>query len=230
LWNLAPFEAVVTPAGVLYRRGERSDISASRIVPGVTDHSAWAKSGHDARMVMRSTELPTIATAATRSVAAVGPSFRADSVDSVTPPVRKDSPDGEAWTQRVRALADQGDPHRAEQEAAAAIKAYPLNPELHYLGAIILVGFGRYDEATAALRRVLYLDPSLAAAHFTLATVMQRQGQIVEARRAYRSALALCTGRPKDEIVPLSDGERSDQLAAAVRAHLMLIETTEEAR
>jgi chemotaxis protein methyltransferase CheR len=86
------------------------------------------------------------------------------------------------------------------------------------------MGSGQDDEAIASLRRVIYLDRSMAVAHFALASALQRLGATAEARQAYRRALALSTARPQDEILPLSDGEPAGRLAAAARAQLATIE------
>jgi chemotaxis protein methyltransferase CheR len=87
---------------------------------------------------------------------------------------------------------------------------------------------GRYDEAAVSLRRVIYLDSSLAMAHFTLGSVLSRLGAATEARRTYQNALRLCLARPKDEILPMSDQEPTANLIEAVRTQLALIGGTKE--
>ncbi len=89
---------------------------------------------------------------------------------------------------------------------------------------------GRDDEAIQALRRVIYLDRSLAVAHFTLGALLGRRGDRTGARAAYRNVVALCVGRPADEIVPLADGECAGRLGRAARFQLDLLNAGGEAK
>jgi chemotaxis protein methyltransferase CheR len=123
----------------------------------------------------------------------------------------------------LQAIANEGDGGSVATAMGAAVAAGPLCPELHYFQAIALMSVGRYDEAVASLRRALYLDRSMAVAHFALGSILQRRGVIAEARRSYRNVLAVCDRRRADEIVPFSDGETTGRLVAAARAQLASI-------
>jgi chemotaxis protein methyltransferase CheR len=107
---------------------------------------------------------------------------------------------------------------RAAREAAAAAERSPLDPTLHYTEAMVLVDRGRLDAAQAALRRAIYLDRSLAVAHFALGAVLERLGEPSRAARSYRNAAAVAAHRPADEPAPLADGESHRAIAAAARA------------
>ena len=96
--------------------------------------------------------------------------------------------------------------------------------EISYLHGVLLLDRGRVEEAAAALRRVLYLDRTLAPAHFTLGSVLLRGGDLSGARRAYRNARDLCAACPPDQVLPLSDGERAGRLAEAAEAQLALLD------
>src|SRR5262249_39763514 len=124
--------------------------------------------------------------------------------------------------QRLRALAN-SDLAEAERLCAAETARCPLAVELHYLHAALLIELGQEDAAIGALRRVLYLDRSLALAHFTLGTLLRRGGDEAGAWRCYRNARDLCAARPEEEVVPLSDGEPSGRLAQAAEYHLGLL-------
>jgi chemotaxis protein methyltransferase CheR len=128
----------------------------------------------------------------------------------------------------IRTLADAGELDPAATEAAAAIRVYPLAAELHYMRAIVLVGLGQCDEAAASLRRVIYLDPSLAVAHFTLGSILWRSGAVADARRCYRNVLALSAERPPQESLRLSEGETAGRMAEAARNQLALIDGDRE--
>jgi chemotaxis protein methyltransferase CheR len=123
----------------------------------------------------------------------------------------------------VRALANI-DPTEAERACAAAVEHHPLSPELQFLWSALLLDLGRDEDAARALRRVLYLDRSLAAAHFALAAIVRRQGDVEGARRAYRNARALCVALPPDAVLPLTDGEHANRLAEAADVELALLE------
>ena len=199
LWDYAPYRTIVTAAGVFYQRSE-----AQRSVQSVT-----------APPVMDLTKIePVVAVAEMPALIDVPP---------VAEPAAEDSIDCAAWVSRVRALADRGASHGAETEALAALRVYSLSPELHYLHAIVLLELGRHEEAAGALRRVIYLDPSLALAHFMLGSVLARLGVTAEARRSYQNALDLCLRRPQEEILPLSDHEPTGSLAAAARTQIALL-------
>jgi chemotaxis protein methyltransferase CheR len=131
--------------------------------------------------------------------------------------------DGQASVIHVRALAN-GEPAEAEKTCTAAVGRHPLSVELRYLHAVLLLGLRREEEAIRALRRVLYLDRTLAVAHFTLGTLLEQRGDGAGAARSYRNARDLCAGRPADEEVPLSEGERAGVLAQAAAARLALVE------
>jgi chemotaxis protein methyltransferase CheR len=120
---------------------------------------------------------------------------------------------------RIRELANR-DVAEAERICAAATQRHPLSSELHYLRAVLLLDLGRDAEALPAVRRALYLDRSLAIAHFTLGSILQRRGDGAGAWRAYRNARDLCRACPAEEIVPLSDGEPAERLAAAAETQM----------
>ena len=68
-------------------------------------------------------------------------------------------------------------------------------------------------EAEAAVRRVLFLDRTLAVAHYLLGTILRRRGAFDEAQRAFRNARNLCGDRPAEEPVRFSEGEPAGRLA-----------------
>ena len=106
----------------------------------------------------------------------------------------------------------------AQRLCAAAIAAHPLSAELHHLRGVLLLSGG--DDAGSALwlRRAVYLDRSLAVAHFHLGVVLGRLGDAEGARRAFRNAHDLCAALPAGSPVPLADGLRVGDLAASARA------------
>jgi chemotaxis protein methyltransferase CheR len=127
----------------------------------------------------------------------------------------------------VRALANL-DLARAEEVSIEMSAHHSLYPEIHYLQSVLQMELGRDVGAIGSLRRVLYLDRSLAIAHFMLGSLLRRRGDRTGARRAYRNAHALCINRPADEPVPLAEGEPASRLAEAAAAALELLEALPE--
>jgi chemotaxis protein methyltransferase CheR len=123
----------------------------------------------------------------------------------------------------VRALASR-DVEAAERACAAATARHPLSGELHCLRALLLLDLGRVAEAAREARRAVYLDRTLAVAHFTLGSILRRRGDRTGAWRAYRNARDLCAARPPDEAVPLGEGEVAARLASAAAAQAALLE------
>ncbi|MEO8603451.1 MAG: protein-glutamate O-methyltransferase CheR, partial [bacterium] len=103
--------------------------------------------------------------------------------------------DADACALHAAALANFDLP-AAELVCAQATARHSISVELHYLHAALLVGLGRRDAATRAAERVVYLDRTLAAGHFLLASILRAGGDRAGARRAYRNAGALCAARP----------------------------------
>jgi chemotaxis protein methyltransferase CheR len=248
LWNYAPYETVTTAAGVFYRRSNAR--VAPRLRPGALISARDLVPQMGANAVVPATELappaasacPITATTIVPLPSLTVPPFPAAETAVLDPLaeahgalaagdfecVLRLTDDAARTPQtcalRIRAHANLGNSHAAETEAAAATRTHPLSAELHYMHAIILLSRARLDATVAALRRVIYLDCSLAVAHFTLASVLRRRGADADACRSYRTALALCAKLGQDEIMPLSDGERARHLAQAARVQLEAIE------
>jgi chemotaxis protein methyltransferase CheR len=224
LWDYAPFATEVTPAGVICRRGGATTaprpasffapIAAPFILPPLPAEPQTARTIAAPPPAPESEQAPREPLAAAQAALLIG-----DFTEAVrlTDDIELDR---EGWSLRIRALANLGDRERTENAAAAAIAAQTLAPELHYLHAIVLLDRGRLAEAAQALRRVVYIDSSLAVAHFTLGSVLQRRGATGQALSAFRNALALSTALPADEILPLSEGEPAGRMADAARAQL----------
>jgi len=216
----APYETVATDAGVFYRRGPEADVAPLPPSP-LTDlppTPAPAVVAFAAAVAEAPPDVPALVGEARLALA------RGDYHGAVR--LTRDLPfDSAAALLHVRALANLGSAE-AELACAAALDCHPLLPELHYLQALLLLDLGRDAEAAQSVRRVLYLDRSLAVAHLTLGTILRRRGERDGARRAYRNARDLCRARPADEVVPLTEGERAGRLAEAAEVELALLDAT----
>ena len=194
LAEYAPFEVQVTRTGLVYRRPRSAQLIAAR---------------------------PYIAPAAPTlpSTAAVPPPAPAALAPTVV------SPDlGREAFLRVTAHANAKGAVGAERIAHAALRRHPLDAHLHYLRATLLLALDRDDEAEHEAGRALYLDPSLAVAHFLLGTILRRRGARPGALRCFRNVRDLCAARPADEEVPAGAGERTGALHSAAVAEMERLE------
>jgi chemotaxis protein methyltransferase CheR len=234
LAELAPLETVLAAEGVFYRRRRKG--SAPGIEPGQPSAQAevapplltpgWegavpAPEKPAARLAPPS-PLPLSRT----------PDILAEAQDAlvrgdyerVVRLTRDRGPDAAATVLHVRALANL-DSEAAQRACAGGAAQHPLVPEIHYLHAVLLLDFGRTDEALRAVRRVLYLDRNLAVAHLTLGAILRQRGDRAGARRAYRNALELCKACPPEQPLPLADGELAGRLAEAAKVQLALLDS-----
>ena len=249
LGDEAPYETVVTPAGVFYRRtGARGRVcgsitsEASRVPGGPAFmHSrelppAWSPPA------MPVTALEEVAVAAPPKVKLVAPApesrdalaearaaLAAGDYDRVLELTQSSEETAAAATLRLRALANQAGSEEAVKVAATEVQRHSLSAELHFLHAILLLDLGRDADAERAVRSALYLDRSLAVAHFLLGSILRRLGNVEGARRAYKNARDLAQARPAEEPLALGDGERAARLVEATTAELALLGARTEA-
>jgi chemotaxis protein methyltransferase CheR len=205
LGDEAPFETVVTDRGLFYRRPAPRPRHPVRARPA----GARGRSGE----------------------AAPGPA-QGPVAPALTPGAADPGPAGDDLAEsvrRIRALAN-ADVDRAEALCTEASGRHPFSPELNYLRAVLLLALGRGEDAAHAARRVIYLDRTLAAAHFLLGSILQQEGDGAGARRAYRNARDLASARPPGEGVPLAEGETAGPLAARAARQLARLDAVAEAR
>jgi chemotaxis protein methyltransferase CheR len=220
-----PHEIMVTPVGVLYRRGCGRQGSLPTVKPdkplpsapsfaAPREEDATAPAEHKEK-ARPDSGMDRIVEA--REAAALGAHAR------VLALTRRMMADPAAMSLHVQALANSGDMVAAEKAVAAAAARHPLAQELHFIHAMLLIGLDRNEEAVHALRRSLYLNRSLASVYLALGSVLRRLGDLAGARRAYQAGHDLAIARPADEPVPLADGETAGRLAAAAKAQLSLL-------
>jgi chemotaxis protein methyltransferase CheR len=202
LGDYAPFEVEVTRVGLLYRRPRARPAGA--VV---------------ARHGQLSPPLPS------------GPRHARRSTDHEEPAPTKASPPAEPGParegfERVMAHANEKGAEDAERVAQAELRRHPLDAPLHYLHATLLLALNFDDEAEREALRALYLDRSLAVAHFLLGTILRKRGSRPDALRAFRNVRDLCAARAPDEEVPAGAGERVGALHSAAAAELERLEVS----
>jgi chemotaxis protein methyltransferase CheR len=229
----ADYESVVTAAGVFYRRPlKRTTADAGKTPPS----NAAEDTVGEAECETRDEWFRPVETVAIRAPAVTNPppsvfGTVADSLrEARAALVRGDYSGAVRWTEdfrhdpgacvlHLKALANI-DTLNAVQASVEAVQRHALSPELHYLHAVLLMEVNRDAEAVQAARRAVFLDRSLAIAHFTLGSILQRRGALRDAQRYFRNARDLCAARPPDEIVPLTEGEAAGRLAEAAGVQL----------
>lgn len=143
--------------------------------------------------------------------------------DISTPgPLVKAQPETASLLQRARDLADQGQLAEAHRLCELALARDRLDPEAHVLLAAICQERGEVGTAVEALRRAIYLDPDSAPAHFLLGSLLLRQGEQRRGQRSMETAVGLLSSRPRDEVVPGTDGLSAGPLLEMARAYLEL--------
>lgn len=203
LWNLAPFTAEIVDGAVLYRKIRPRPVAAASRRPSRTSEArpAMARAGKGSSTERKS-----------RTGTSVRPPDRAEPAPYELPQ--------ESLSQRIMDIARSEGLERAAAVTADAVSMQPSSTNLRYLHSLLLMALARDQEAQEELRRLIYLDRSLAVAHFMLATLLQRRGDLGRARRLFENSYRLCSTQPASEIVPLSEGTSAGTLAASAKAQI----------
>ncbi|MDK1490893.1 CheR family methyltransferase [Sinorhizobium sp. 7-81] len=193
LWQYAPFETSITPAGVIYRHMMAHSDTSKRSISRVTSVQCQTKN----------------------------PLARVPPARACVADARKTLGDNavEAITRQIRSRSDMGETRDAARLAAQAVESHPLSAELHFLQGLSQMTHGETDAAAAALRRVIYLDSDLAAAQFFLGVCL-KDSDPQAALRALENALLFCLSRPQRERVALMSGATAGHLAERARREI----------
>ncbi|MBI4083560.1 MAG: protein-glutamate O-methyltransferase CheR [Candidatus Lambdaproteobacteria bacterium] len=235
LGPLPSCESIVTPAGLVYRRTSGGE-PKSRLDPGASEPAAAHErfnpfepdpSGPAAPW---DDPAPVHSPIASDSAAALleqmwpVPESAAGAEPPAFPHLRPARPAGATAAPHVPAAG--GRPPETLADAERFLRQHPFDMQTHLAVTLLLTEQGRYAEAAESARRLLYLDPTLPIAHFTLGLVSKALGQPREAWRAFRGAVRLCASLPEDATLPGTEGARAGELTRAARAELRLLETT----
>jgi chemotaxis protein methyltransferase CheR len=114
--------------------------------------------------------------------------------------------------EQAQVLANQGLLNEACALCQTALSEQKLNAPGHYLHAMILQELNQQTQAREALRRVLYLQPDMIMAIYTLANLEQQQGHRREAQRHFDNAFRILSMHEDDSLIPHSEGLSAGQL------------------
>jgi chemotaxis protein methyltransferase CheR len=186
------FETIQIGQAFLFRK--RNTPTARPFSPTLSDHAIF-----NATPTQCTTNLSPILPAALPSVLA----------STVLQPINKTS---DEFLEQAKTFANQGRLEEACAQCQAALAKQKLNAYGHYLHAMILQELSRPEEAREALRRVLYLQPNMVMALYTLANLEQQQGHRREALRHFDNAFRIISVYEDDSLIPHSEGLSAGQL------------------
>lgn len=109
-----------------------------------------------------------------------------------------------AWEQARRA-ADQGNQREALAWLAKAEQQDSLQPQVHYLRALIQLQIDNREGALVSLRQAVYCDPAFALAHYSLGTLYQQRGEYRTAARHWRMAQQAIADLDADQHLPYAE-------------------------
>jgi chemotaxis protein methyltransferase CheR len=135
-------------------------------------------------------------------------------------PSPRDAGDGEEALVAARGHLDRLELDQAQEWAEIACRRAPLSAAAHYVRGLALAEADRPDEALAALRRSVFLDPGSVLGQVALADLLVRQGEPARARGALRAAAALLDGLDGAEPVSGEDGPTAARVRDLVAAQL----------
>jgi serine/threonine-protein kinase len=90
-----------------------------------------------------------------------------------------------------KALVRAGRPAQAGAVMQDLVRQQPVNPATWFYLGLVLDGWQKYDEAEAAYRHALDLQPDLIAAHSNLGLTYMHQGRYAEGEAECRTAVSL---------------------------------------
>ncbi|QLL66297.1 protein-glutamate O-methyltransferase CheR (plasmid) [Sinorhizobium mexicanum] len=192
LWKCAPFETSLTAAGVVYRRmiAQHATRSPTSCAPPVQ--------GRPHKPV---SQLPP-------AQVCVDDQRRAPGDETL-----------KAIARQIRSHFDLGETREAARLAVQATESHPLSAELHFLQGLSQMANEDNDAAAAALRRVVYLDSTLAAAQFFLGVCLKNSDSQA-ALRSFENVRLICISRPPHERVALMSEATAGELAQRARREI----------
>lgn len=198
---------------IAYQKGSAPSVSAAVVLP--TAATTAASSGNGQKP----------AASAVRPVEASGASGRlhvrrrpaatsASTRPSLSPPPEDDLV---AQYRAARSLANQSQLTAALRSVEALIRKAPLFAPAYYLQGLILQELGDLEGALDALRRCVYVDAGFVMAHWALANLYARAGQLERSRRHREQIARLLSAAAPGEPVPEGDGLTVGELLRAVQ-------------
>lgn len=192
------FRSVEAPGAVLYQKSERPDVH--RVVPVLAPPPpAPPPLPPPEPVTPPQPPLDLFGTQPPPAAAAETPAGPADPADA------------------LRRLADQGAWVEVAREARRMMAADPLEPFAHLFLAMAQEHSAEREQAVETVRRAIYLDRSLALAHYHLGRMLRDAGDSAGADKSFRNALRLVERADPDENVRGTEDMTMADLAGLLR-------------
>jgi chemotaxis protein methyltransferase CheR len=195
----APFQVVIRPTGIVYRRPAGGTEMVTGDVLSAVPAPARADSARRAATAPHASPI----------VSAPSPADEARRADPVA---------------RAQELGNRGRVAEALAAAEEAVRQQPSSAEAHYLHALLLAEAGRERDAAATFRRALYFRGDFALAALGLGLTLSRLGDVAAARRALLRARSIVGRLPPDEPVACGEGERAGGVLSTIDVQLACLE------
>ncbi|MGB9618453.1 MAG: CheR family methyltransferase [Desulfomonilaceae bacterium] len=130
----------------------------------------------------------------------------------------RQSADARVFALASRALANAGRLEEAQHWCREAINSDKTNPSLRFLLATILQELGAFDEAIKTLKTAIYLDQDFVPAHFALANLEMRRGNVNISRKHFKNVLKLLEKFEDDAPIAESEGMTVGRMREIVRS------------
>ncbi|MFN8596537.1 MAG: CheR family methyltransferase [Anaerolineae bacterium] len=102
--------------------------------------------------------------------------------------------------------ANKGNLEEAQAWCQKAIQRDKLHAEPYYTLSLIYQQHGLIDQSIDMLKRAIYLDREFILAHYNLAQLYRQQNDEANARRSLQNVQRILEAKPRDEVIPESDG------------------------
>jgi chemotaxis protein methyltransferase CheR len=112
----------------------------------------------------------------------------------------------------ARAYANLGRIQEARRWCDNAVSSGKLNPEIHFLRAVILQSAGEIPAAVQSLKQALFLDPDFVMAHFMIGLLNKSPA----GKKSLQNALSLLKDLDPDDALPFSEGMTAARLSETI--------------
>lgn len=126
--------------------------------------------------------------------------------DKLAAKLKADSENTEALLLMAKIEVARGHLRSARKLALEVTTLDRLNISAYYLLSAIHQGLNDNDKAIECLKKTIYLDKGFIGGHFSLGCLYKKGNQTALANKAFKNVVKLMVGRPKDEIVPETNG------------------------
>jgi tetratricopeptide (TPR) repeat protein len=130
----------------------------------------------------------------------------------------------EALRYLIRTLANQGKLDAAIDLCNQALDSHKLDGDIYFLLANIQQEMGNSDEAVLNLKKVIFLHPGHALAHFSLGNQFLKKSNKTEANRHFRNTIKILSKLDPATLLPDSGGITAKELLEVTKLKQSMIE------